>query len=472
MKKTKIIATLGPSSNNKEVIMDMIKNGVDVFRINLSHSSRELTEKLVKIIKKIDKELNTNTGILIDTKGPEIRVNGIANGYVNLYKENTIILTTSDFLEEENMFHITYKNICKEVSVGNRLLIDDGLVELLVMEVTDCNLTCKVLNNCKLFNNKSVNIPNVDLNMEFLSKEDEEDIAFASSLSADFVALSFVRSSNDVLDVNDLLIGLRDEHMQIISKIECKSALDDIDNIIKVSDGVMVARGDLGVELELERVPIIQKKIVKETYLKSKISIVATEMLSSMEHKNRPTRAEVSDVSNAVLDGVDALMLSGETAIGENPVNTVITMKNIIEATEQSIDYEQLLNVHCNTRKDDLTSSISYSVVETANILKAKAIVASTLSGFTAKKVSAFRPSCIIIAPTPNKKVATSLSLNWGVIPVLVSLFKSTDQIVDEALKISKKMLELEKEDKVIITGGFPFKNNKNTNFMKVEEII
>lgn len=472
MKKTKIIATLGPSSNNKEVIMDMIKNGVDVFRINLSHSSRELTEKLVKIIKKIDKELNTNTGILIDTKGPEIRVNGIANGYVNLYKENTIILTTSDCLEEENMFHITYKNICKEVSVGNRLLIDDGLVELLVMEVTDCNLICKVLNNCKLFNNKSVNIPNVDLNMEFLSKEDEEDIAFASSLSADFVALSFVRSSNDVLDVNDLLIGLRDEHMQIISKIECKSALDDIDNIIKVSDGVMVARGDLGVELELERVPIIQKKIVKETYLKSKISIVATEMLSSMEHKNRPTRAEVSDVSNAVLDGVDALMLSGETAIGENPVNTVITMKNIIEATEQSIDYEQLLNVHCNTRKDDLTSSISYSVVETANILKAKAIVASTLSGFTAKKVSAFRPSCIIIAPTPNKKVATSLSLNWGVIPVLVSVFKSTDQIVDEALKISKKMLELEKEDKVIITGGFPFKNNKNTNFMKVEEII
>ncbi|MDD4027877.1 MAG: pyruvate kinase [Bacilli bacterium] len=472
MKKTKIIATLGPSSNNKEVIMDMIKNGVDVFRINLSHSSRELTEKLVKIIKKIDKELNTNTGILIDTKGPEIRVNGIANGYVNLYKENTIILTTSDFLEEENMFHITYKNICKEVSVGNRLLIDDGLVELLVMEVTDCNLTCKVLNNCKLFNNKSVNIPDVDLNMEFLSKEDEEDIAFASSLSADFVALSFVRSSNDVLDVNDLLIGLRDEHMQIISKIECKSALDDIDNIIKVSDGVMVARGDLGVELELETVPMIQKKIVKETYLKSKISIVATEMLSSMEHKNRPTRAEVSDVSNAVLDGVDALMLSGETAIGENPVNTVITMKNIIEATEQSIDYEQLLNVHCNTRKDDLTSSISYSVVETANILKAKAIVASTLSGFTAKKVSAFRPSCIIIAPTPNKKVATSLSLNWGVIPVLVSVFKSTDQIVDEALKISKKMLELEKEDKIIITGGFPFKNNKNTNFMKVEEII
>ena len=472
MKKTKIIATLGPSSNNKEVIMDMIKNGVDVFRINLSHSSRELTEKLVKIIKKIDKELNTNTGILIDTKGPEIRVNGIANGYVNLYKENTIILTTSDFLEEENMFHITYKNICKEVSVGNRLLIDDGLVELLVMEVTDCNLTCKVLNNCKLFNNKSVNIPDVDLNMEFLSKEDEEDIAFASSLSADFVALSFVRSSNDVLDVNDLLIGLRDEHMQIISKIECKSALDDIDNIIKVSDGVMVARGDLGVELELERVPIIQKKIVKETYLKSKISIVATEMLSSMEHKNRPTRAEVSDVSNAVLDGVDALMLSGETAIGENPVNTVITMKNIIEATEQSIDYEQLLNVHCNTRKDDLTSSISYSVVETANILKAKAIVASTLSGFTAKKVSAFRPSCIIIAPTPNKKVATSLSLNWGVIPVLVSVFKSTDQIVDEALKISKEIIELEKEDKIIITGGFPFKNNKNTNFMKVEEII
>jgi pyruvate kinase len=195
-------------------------------------------------------------------------------------------------------------------------------------------------------------------------------------------------------------------------------------------------------------------------------------MLSSMEHKNRPTRAEVSDVSNAVLDGVDALMLSGETAIGENPVNTVITMKNIIEATEQSIDYEQLLNVHCNTRKDDLTSSISYSVVETANILKAKAIVASTLSGFTAKKVSAFRPSCIIIAPTPNKKVATSLSLNWGVIPVLVSVFKSTDQIVDEALKISKEIIELEKEDKIIITGGFPFKNNKNTNFMKVEEII
>lgn len=471
MKKTKIIATLGPSSSNKEVIMDMIKSGVDVFRINLSHSSKELAESLVKIIRKIDKELNTNTGILIDTKGPEIRVNGIANGYVNLYKGNTVILTTSDNLENENTFHITYKNICEELNPGNRILIDDGLVELLVIEVNDCNLKCEVLNNCKLYNNKSVNIPNVDLNMEFLSEEDVEDISFASKLSADFIALSFIRSSNDVLDVNDLLIGLRDEHMQIIAKIECKSALDDIDNIVRVSDGVMVARGDLGVELDLETVPVIQKKIVKETYLKSKISIVATEMLSSMEHKSRPTRAEVSDVANAVLDGVDALMLSGETAIGENPVNTVITMKNIIESTEQSIDYEQLLNIHCNTRKDDLTSSISYSVVETANILKAKAIVASTLSGFTARKVSAFRPSCIIIATTPNKRVATSLSLNWGVIPVLVNVFKSTDEIIDEGLEICKKMLELKKEDKIIITGGFPFKKTKNTNFMKIEEI-
>lgn len=471
MKKTKIIATLGPSSSSKEIIKDMIKSGVDVFRINLSHSSRELTEKLVKIVRKLDKELNTNTGILIDTKGPEIRVNGIANGYVNLYKGNKVILTTNDFFGDENVFHITYKDICKELSAGNRILIDDGSVELLVIEVSECDLVCEVLNNCRLFNNKSVNIPNVDLNMEFLSKEDEADIAFASSLSADFIALSFVRNSGNVLDVNDLLIGLRDEHMQIISKIESKGALDDIDNIIKYSDGVMVARGDLGVELELERVPIIQKKIVKDTYMAGKISIVATEMLSSMEYKNRPTRAEVSDVSNAVLDGVDALMLSGETAIGENPVNTVVTMKNIIMATEKSIDYEQLLKLHYDIRKSDVTSSISFSVVETSNILKARAIVASTLSGFTAKKISAFRPGCIIIAPTPNKKVATSLSLNWGVIPVLVDVFKSTDQIVDEALRISKEMLKLEKEDKIIITGGFPFKNNKSTNFMKVEEI-
>lgn len=471
MKKTKIIATLGPSSNDKDIIKEMIRSGVDVFRINLSHSDHKATENLVKLIRKANKELNTNAGILIDTKGPEIRINNVPNGYVNLYKEDVVTLTNKDCIDSEKTFHITYKDICNDIEVGNRILIDDGLVELIVIEKTSSDLICEVLNNCRLYNNKSVNIPNVDLNIEFLSSEDEEDIAFASQLNADFIALSFVKNANDVLDVNDMLIGLRNEHMQIISKIECKNAIEDIENIIKVSDGIMIARGDLGVEMDLEQVPIIQKRIVKDTYIKNKISIVATEMLSSMEHKNRPTRAEVSDVSNAVLDGVDAVMLSGETAIGENPVNTVNTMRKIIEFTEQSIDYEQLLNVHSNTRKDDLTSTIAYSVVDTANILKAKAIVASTLSGFTARKVSAFRPSCVILAPTPNKMVATSLSLNWGVIPVIVDTFRSTDEIVDAAVIISKEILKLEKEDKIIITGGFPFKSTKNTNFMKVEEI-
>ena len=471
MKKTKIIATVGPAIDTKEKLQEIIVSGVNVIRINLSHATHEFAEEIVKNVRKINKELNTNVGILIDTQGPEIRVGTFPEGYIELFKGDIITLTNRSCFGEDKTIHITYRDLHEDTLVGDRMLLDEGRIELNIIEKKGADIICEVLNNGKLFNNKSLNIPNIDLNVDFLSTDDKHDINFAHSLNADFIALSFVRSANDILDVNDILIGLKNEHMQIIAKIENRSAIDDIENIVKISDGIMVARGDLGVEIDLEEVPAVQKKIVKLACEKNKICIVATEMLSSMENKPRPTRAEVSDVANAVLDGVDAVMLSGETAVGKYPTESIIFMKRIIESTEREMDYNELINCYSKVKKEDITSTIAFSVVESANTLKTKAIVAATITGYTARKVSNYRPYCPIIATTPERSVATGLSLNWGVIPVVVEKFKSTDEIVNNSAEVAKEILNLEKSDKVVITGGFPVKKTKFTNFMKIEEI-
>lgn len=470
MKKTKIIATIGPVNGSKDTIRQMILAGMDVVRINLSHADHKAAETIIKTIRDLNKELNTTVGILVDTKGPEMRIKTPQECGVELMKGDIVTLTNNE-CDLENKFYVTYRNLYEDVCIGSKFLLDDGLLEFIVIDIKKQDIICEVMNDGLLVNNKRLNAPGMNLSIDFLSTDDKDDITFASNQHADFIALSFVRNANDVLDVNDMLIGLRDEHIQIIAKIECRSAIDDIENIIKVSDGIMVARGDLGVEINLEEVPGIQKRIVKQAYLKNKLCIVATEMLSSMEERPRPTRAEVSDVANAVIDGVDAVMLSGETAVGKYPVETIDTMRKIIESTESESDYGMLLDSHSDPKEQDMTAVIAHSVVNAANMLKAKAIVASTISGYTARKVSSFRPCCPIITTTPDKKTATSLSLNWGVIPVVVEMFKSTDEIVKNAIEIAKEKLVLQTEDKIIITGGFPVKKIKYTNFMKIEEI-
>lgn len=470
MNKTKIVATVGPMSSTKEMIKKMMLAGTDVFRINLSHSSYKDAEKICSHIKSLNRELSTNVGILIDTKGPEVRIGEIV-GDVVIEKDDIITITNKPSNGEFGNIQVNYNNLYKDVNVGDRILINDGLIELKVISILEEDIKCITINGGKLKSHKGLNVPDSMLSIDFLSDDNIEDIEFASRVHADFVALSFVRNANDVLDVNDMLIGLKNEHLQIISKIESKSSIEDLENIIKVSDGIMVARGDLGIEIPLESVPSVQKKIIKQSYSKGKICIVATEMLSSMESTSRPTRAEVSDVANAVLDGADAVMLSGETAVGSYAIETIETMNRIIESTECSMDYDEVLIKHTTNEQKDVTTVISHSVVDSANMLKARAIVASTISGYTAKKISAHRPCCPIIATTPRKDTATSLSLNWGVIPVVVNKFSNTDEIVYSAVQVTKKLIDLNKEDKIIITGGFPLKQNKYTNFLKIEEI-
>lgn len=471
MKKTKLICTMGPSCVDDDILKEMILSGMDVARVNLSHSNHEFAKLVVDKIRNLNEELNTNVGILFDTKGPEIRVGSFKNDEIELIEGDKVVLTPDKVDGTNGKINISEKKLSLDLDIDSIILLDEGSIELIVTGIKNADITCKVLRGGTLRSNKTLNVPNVDLSIDFLSTIDKEDILFASKLNVDYLALSFIRNANDVLDVNDLLIAKKNEHTQLISKIETKSAIDDLDNIIKVSDGIMVARGDLGVEIPLEKLPCMQKKIIKETRGKNKICIVSTEMLASMEHKIRPTRAEVSDVSNAVIDGVDAVMLSGETAIGNYPIEAVKMMKKIIEETEESLDYHKFLEEKYIEKNNDITTVLAYAAVDAANMIKAKALVVSSISGYTAKKVSNYRPYPPIIVTTPYKNVATSLSLNWGIIPVIVDKFSSTDEIIENAKIESKRILNIEKEDKIVITGGFPIKNARNTNFIKIEEI-
>ncbi|MDD4036006.1 MAG: pyruvate kinase [Bacilli bacterium] len=470
MKKTKIVCTIGPVSYSKEVLKQLIKEGMNVARINLSHANHSFCEKTIKNIRELNKELDTNISIMLDLQGPEIRVGQFKNGSASLEKGSIIRIVKGDIIGDKASFSTNYKELYKDIRIGNKILLNDGLIELLVIGFEASDIICRVEAEGIIEDNKGVNIPGVKINTPFITKKDKEDIIFACKMNIDFLALSYVSNSFDTLDVTDLLIELGNDHINIISKIETRSAIEELDEIIKVSDGIMVARGDLGVEIPMEKVPHIQKEIIDKCHIANKVSIIATEMLSSMQSSRRPTRAEVSDVANAVLDSADAVMLSGETTIGDYPVETVSVMSRIIESTEEDINYYELIDKAMRTEKQDITGAISYSVVESADKLRAKAVIASTNSGLTAKRVSRFRPRCPIIAPTPYDDTAKILTLNWGVYAVLVDKYDSTDEIVSKCKEVAKKLLNLEEKDVIIITGGFPAET-MHTNFMKIEEI-
>lgn len=470
MNKTKIIVTVAPTTASKEMLRSLIINGADVVRINMSYATFDFCRAVINTVNEINNELNTYASIMIDIKGPLVRVGKIVNNTVFFKQNDKIRIYVNPVLGDSTKFSIDY-NLIKDVVVGNVIRINDGNVEVQILEKGYDYLLCKVIKEGYIKENDSLNIVDVKLNKDFLSEFDKETIKFASQMNVDYIALPFVSNYDDVLEVNDLLIDLKDEHIQIISKIENNSAVSDIDRIIKVSDGIMIDRGDLGTEIPIERIPGIQKRIISKCHITGIISIVATELLSTMVNSERPTKAEVSDIANAVLDGTDAVMLCGETTIGKYPIETLKMMEKIIRAAEKDINYEYMLDQAIKTEEIDTTGSLAYSVSSCAEKLNCKAIFAPTISGYTAKKMSRFRPSCPIIAISPDLNTVKSLSLNFGVYPILINDLNTFDEIIEKSKKIAIEFLLLQKNDKIIITGGYPFKTVKHTNFMKIEEI-
>jgi len=468
MKKTKIICSIGPASRKYDVMKAMIENGMNVARINFSHADDLEKKETVELVHKLNKELKTNVGILYDTKGPDFRTGIVENEGIVLKEGNSIKIVKEDIIGTSEKITVNYKDALDSINVDDIILLEDGLMKLLVTDKDKKGLTCTIIAGGVLGSRKGVNVPGVNLNMPFISAQDKEDIIYACNHSGDFLALSFVSCKEDILSVKEILKE-QNSNMQIISKVESNTALENIDDIIEYSDGIMVARGDLGVEVPMPELPIIQKKIIEKCRKAGKFCIVATEMLASMYTNSRPTRAEVTDIANAVLDGTDAVMLSGETTTGKYPIDAVKYMAEIVENTEKYLDYE---NIEKPVYELDITDTIARSVVDASNMLDVKAIVVATLSGYTARKISNLRPKTIVIAACPTQKVALSLSLRFGVYSTLLPVYESTDDMVDEAIRKTKEMINLKEKDLIVITGGFP--NNgpvKTTNFLKIERI-
>ena len=471
MNKTKTIATITSINSSKEMMKSLINNGVDAIRINMNYSSLDFAKEVILKTNEINEELKTQVAVLIELKGPGIRVNHIANNQDFLRKDDKIRIFMNNILVDCTKFSVDYKDLVKDIKINSIIKVNNGNIELQVLEKNYEYVLCKVLKEGIIKTNDSVNVPNLKINRPFLSEEDKQTILFAHKMNVDFIALSFVNSEDDVLEVDDLLINLGNDHLQIISKIENESAITNIDNIIKMSEGIMIDRNNLGAEIELERIPGIQKKILSKCHQKGKIGIVATEFLLNSSANNYPTKAEISDIANAVLDGADAIMLSGLTTISKYPIETLKILERTIRISENDINYDYMMNQAEIKEANDVSENISYSVVTCSNKLECKAIFAPTMSGNTPKTISKFRPNCPIVAISPNVDVVKSLVLNFGVYPVLINELKSLDATIEASQKIAFQFLDLKEKDKIIITGGYPYKKNKGTNFMKVEEL-
>ena len=467
MKKTKIIASIGPASNEVKVFREMVKSGVNVARINFSHATIEERQKAVDTIVKVREELNENIAILYDTKGPEFRNGMLEEGSINLEEGKTIKIVKEEVLGNEERFSVNYPEVLDDLKEKDIILLENGLMKIEVIEKTKDYVNCRILSGGVLGNRKSLNVPNVKLNIPFISDVDYEDIVYACQNKADFIALSFVSSKEDVEKVKEILKEQNREDIKLISKIESMTGIDNIDEIIDISDGIMVARGDLGVEVKMTKLPIYQKLIIEKCREKGKICVVATEMLESMKKNLRPTRAEVSDVANAVLDGTDAVMLSGETTSGKYPVETVKYMADICAEAEKYYD-----NSFKNKTKKGITETIAASVVESSKVFDIKVVVASSVSGYSARGISNLKPDCYILATCTSEEVARSLALNYGIITTVVPFMHTTDEIIKIAREEAIKIFNLKENDKILITGGFSKNTEKRiTNFMKIEEI-
>lgn len=469
MRKTKIVCTLGPSTDDEDVLRQMILAGMNVARCNFSHGTYEEHKKRMAMVKRLRKELEKPVAILLDTKGPEVRVKSFKDDKVTLEEGQLFTLTADETEGTKDIVSVTYNRLYEDLETDMRVLIDDGLIEMKVEQIDRKNIVCRVINGGTVSNHKGVNVPDVDLSMPYISEKDREDILFGISQDVDFIAASFVQKKDDIIQLKKLLEKNGGSDIKIISKIENKQGVTNIDDIIAVSDGIMVARGDMGVEIPYEEVPVIQKKIIKKVYRTGKQVITATQMLESMIKNPRPTRAETTDVANAVYDGTSAIMLSGETAAGAYPVEAVRTMVRIAERTEQDVDYRKRFYQYGREADTDITNAICHATCTTALDLNAKAIVTVTKSGQSARMLSKYRPESDIISCATTEKVCRQLSLTWGVTPLVIREEKEVFNLFDKAIQAAVEMKLLEAGDLTVITSGIPIGVSGTTNMMKVQ---
>ncbi|NLW10831.1 MAG: pyruvate kinase [Clostridiaceae bacterium] len=471
MKKTKIICTMGPAIENDDLLRSLMLSGMNVARLNFSHGDHEEHLSRVERIKRLRAELDIPIALLLDTKGPEIRTGDFENGRAELKEGSIVTLLPGNDIGTAELIYVSYGEFYRDVTVGSPILIDDGLVELEVMDIEDTKVRCRVLNGNVISNHKSVNLPGAKTNLPALTTKDIEDIRFAIEQDFDFIAASFVRKAADVLEIKKILEKYKGDSIHIIAKIENREGISNFDEILKVADGIMVARGDLGVEIPMQEVPTVQKALIEKCYKIGKPCITATQMLDSMIRNPRPTRAEVSDVANAILDGTSAIMLSGETAAGKYPLESLNMMVSIAEQTEKSIDYWAEFIKSRYEMVSSVTNAISHATCMTAMDLKASAIVAVTHSGRTARLISRFRPECPIIATTVSSRSYRQLALSWGVYPYLVEEVHTTDAMFELGMNKALESGKVNNGDVVVITGGTPIGMSGTTNTLKVQTI-
>ena len=477
MKKTKVVCTMGPNTNDRELLKKLIENGMDVARFNFSHGDHEEQKSRMDLLKELRQELNTNTAILLDTKGPEIRTGVLKGGKrIMLKAGEQFTLTTEEIEGDESKVSITYEGLVQDVDAGRVILIDDGLIELKVVGKSEKEIFCEVINGGELGERKGVNVPNVAVRLPAITEKDKDDIRFGVEQGIDFIAASFVRNAECVLEIKAYLKELGAPYVPIIAKVENAEGIKNIDEIIRAADGGMVARGDLGVEIPAEEVPYLQKMIIQKCNMNFKTVITATQMLDSMMRNPRPTRAEVTDVANAVYDGTDAVMLSGETAQGKYPLEALQMMVHIIQNTEQHLDYEGMLEKTGGHLKSGVSSAIGYSSVLAASNLNAKCIITPSVSGATARVVSNLRPRQVILGVTPNERTLRRMSIYWGVKPIKSQAFNTTDDICDGAIELAKVKQFVETGEIVVITAGIPSPNVKKersatSNMMRIATV-
>ncbi|MDP4097885.1 pyruvate kinase [Paenibacillus sp. P96] len=471
MRKTKIVCTIGPSSESLENVKKLIMAGMNVARLNFSHGDFEEHGNRIKNIRQASQELNKNVAVLLDTKGPEIRTGKLEVEPIELVQDEYITLTTEEILGAKERISITYRDLPSDVSPGSTILIDDGLIGLTVVEVAGTEIKCRIVNGGTIKSKKGVNVPGVHISLPGITEKDAADIVFGIEQGVDFIAASFVRKASDVLEIRELLKKHNASHIQIISKIENQQGVDNLDEILEVSDGLMVARGDLGVEIPAEEVPIVQKLMIEKCNIAGKPVITATQMLDSMQRNPRPTRAEASDVANAIFDGTDAIMLSGETAAGKYPVESVLTMSRIAEKAESALNYRELFQKQRTAQQVSITEAISQSVSISALDLHAKAIITSTESGTTARMISKYRPQAPIVAVTTDEHTLRRLALIWGVVSVKGRSVDSTDDLFNNAIEGGVKSGLVKEGDLVVITAGVPLGRSGSTNLIKVTQV-
>ena len=469
MKKTKIICSIGPASNKVEVMEQMVLAGMNVARINFTHATTEERNRAVATVREVRRLTGKNVAILWDTKGPEFRSGMLENDKITLTEGKTIRLVKDCVLGNQERFSVNHPEAVESLNVGNIVLLENAKMKLEVISKESDGVTCKIISGGVLGNKKSMSAPGINLNIPYVSDIDREDIKYACETGGEYLAISFVSCKEDVLAIKEILKEYNREDLQIICKIESDLGISNLESILKVSDGIMVARGDLGTEIPSEMLPVVQKQMIKTARKMGKICIVATEMLETMMENNRPKRAETSDIANAVLDGTDAVMLSGETTVGKHPVETVRAMANICEVTEQYAEFDYIRETQ---KVKTIPMAIAESVVDSANRLDAKLICAATMSGSTAKAISNFKPKAPILALCPDDKTARQLALNWGIHTATLQLCHSTDEVLTESLRVAKESVELVKDDIVIFTGSFPNTGkSRPTNLMKIEQI-